>query len=138
MAGHPSHPRGRAWPAGPALGAALVLGACGHGLCEAATPAADISTQLVGSWPDRDRLQVTVGCPPGDECGFLDGPVSGPGVRSLHIGTVLRPAAVQVTVTEVDTGRVRVDRPLRLDYEPVGPQTECTGAARAVAAVLPP
>ena len=133
MSSSPRHPT---WPAAGLGLLLLVPVGCGHGLCEAATPAADIFARLAEGWPDTQPLLITVSCPPRDECGFLDGPVSGP--APVRASTVLRPRAVDVTVTEEATGLVQASRHVVLTYEPIGLQTECTGAAQAFVTVPPP
>ena len=60
---------------------------CGGPLCPSATFSADIVVALGDGWEPLTDLVVSVDCPAGEECGFLDGPVHSPATRSAQIST---------------------------------------------------
>ena len=128
--GHPTICRG----AVICLCAAAVTG-CGPPLCPAAFHPAQIAVRLAPDWTLATGRVVTVSCPPGDECGFLDGPVIGPADGELSVATFLRPPEVVVTVTEPDSTAVALEVVLVVDYQPDGRQTHCGGDARAALVV---
>lgn len=119
------------------LGAALTTGAgCGTPLCPGATFPAQISVRLADDWPTETDLTITVSCPPGEECGFLDGPITGKASGNLMVVTVLRPPAVDVAVRSVSTGALLREQRLEVSYEPLGPrQTRCGGESQSLLVV---
>jgi hypothetical protein len=89
--------------------------------------------RLADGWPAADDLVVTVSCPPGEECGFLDGPVTGSAAGTVMVMTVLRPPQVDVAVRSAATGAVVHEQRLEVPYEPIGTrQTDCGGDAQAL------
>jgi hypothetical protein len=119
------------------LGAALTAGVgCGHPLCPAIAFPAEIYVSLSPDWPTTDDLVLTVSCPPRAECGFPQGPVSGPASDSVLLITVLRPPEVDVAVSSASTGAVVHEQRLEVPYEPVGDRrTDCSEEAQALLTV---
>jgi hypothetical protein len=113
------------------LCATVATAGCGPPLCANAFHAAHIDVWLAPEWPTTAGRVITVSCPVGAECGFLDGPVSGPAHETLTVSTVLRPGEVVVTVSEVHSLETATEQRLAVEYAPVGRQTDCGGDARA-------
>jgi hypothetical protein len=124
------------WAAGW-LGTVLTAGTgCGPTLCPSTTFSADIVVALGAGWGPLEDLVLTVGCPAGEECGFLDGPVHSPGTSSAKISTVLRPSEVDVTVSSAATGDVVTRGRFAVVYVAIGPQQDgCVGDAHAMVVV---
>ncbi len=145
-----SVPAGRTRPTGPAdtrrraltgvVGALLLTvsaAGCERTLCPSVVFPVDIMVSLSPDWPATGSYLVTVGCPAGAECGFLDGPVSGPGTESVRAATLLRPERIAVRVAEVGSERVILDQHFAVPYRPLGPQSRCGGDATAHVVVPP-
>jgi hypothetical protein len=103
-----------------------VSAGCGAPLCPSTVFPAQIRVQLAPDWLPTPDLEITIACPPGHECGFLEGPKTGSASRPVVISTVLRPPQVDVRVRSTTDGTVvRVDR-LTVDYQVMGPRhTDC-------------
>ena len=145
-----SVPASRTRPAGPAsrrrrllagvLGTLVLTmsaAGCRRTLCPSIVFPVDIMVTLSPDWPATGSYLVTVGCPAGAECGFLHGPVSGPGNESVRAATLLRPERVAVQVAEVGSEQVLLDQHFAVPYRPLGPQSRCGGDATAHVVVPP-
>jgi len=64
----------RAWAVGCLCSTVAVGSGCGAPLCPSTTFPAQILVQLATDWPVTPDLELTISCPPHEECGFLDGP----------------------------------------------------------------
>lgn len=119
------------WPVAVlCCGLGLAVGGCREALCF--TPfQADVRVWLADDWPDRAQLLITLSCPEGEECGFLQGPVAGQAGETVTASTYLRPPELEVSVTRQSTGEVVHAGQLDVTYDPVGTQSECGGEAQA-------
>lgn len=126
---------GRRPGAGRAVTACLVLAAmtstgCERTLCPSEAKSVGIMVRLSPDWP-VEGIRVTVSCPRKEECGFLDGPVTGDAGQPVTIKTVLRPTTVRVEVIEQSTGRMVAEGTVPVAYRAFGPQSRCGGDATA-------
>jgi hypothetical protein len=127
----------RRWACAWCLGAAVTAGVgCGRPLCPAIAFPAEIYVSLAPDWPSTDDLVLTVSCPPRAECGFHQGPVSGPANDSVLLVTVLRPPEIDVAVSSASSGAVVHEQRLEVPYEPIGDrQSDCSTEAQALLTV---
>ncbi|WP_091544863.1 hypothetical protein [Modestobacter sp. DSM 44400] len=109
---------------------ALTCSGCERTLCPSEAKSVGIMVRVSPAWA-TEGLRVRVGCPEGEECGFLDGPVSGDARQPVTIATVLRPPAVRVEVIEESTRRTVAEGTALVTYRAVGRQSRCGGDATA-------